>query len=270
MKVQGGKTDLVLGAAAGYHLGDVRPFLVSLARSGFQGECVLFVSPTTRDQERMPALASGFALRLVPMRALPGLEHLPCNALRHFHALNLLRREAGRFSRVLLTDVRDVIFQRDPFAYAWPSGLNAVLEHRAALLGDCPHNSLWVRGHLGPQALDALRRAPVSCSGTTLGDPEAVADYLEKLTALLAPYVPAPRMAGYDQAVHNHLVHGRSLPKLTLHDNSGPILTLASRPGEPALDDQGDVLNDAGAPALIVHQYDRKPGLFRHLREKYA
>lgn len=261
---------LVLGAAAGYHLGDVRPFLVSLSRSGFRGACVLFVSPTTRDTERMPDLAQGYALRLLPLAAPPGLEHLPCNALRHFLFLDLLRREGGRFSRVLLTDVRDVVFQSDPFAFAWPAGLNVTLEHRAALLGRCPYNARWVREQFGPEVLARLADRPVSCSGTTLGGPAAMLDYLERLTRLLLPFHPAERMAGYDQAAHNLLVHGGELPRLTLHDNAGPILTLASRPGEPVCDAAGEVLNDAGVPAVIVHQYDRKPALFRRLRARFA
>jgi hypothetical protein len=40
---------LILGLAAGYHYGDMRPFLASLGDSGFSGRCVLFVSDTTRD-----------------------------------------------------------------------------------------------------------------------------------------------------------------------------------------------------------------------------
>ncbi|SKA71598.1 hypothetical protein SAMN02745704_00171 [Paucidesulfovibrio gracilis DSM 16080] len=259
----------IIGAAAGYHYGDVLPFLLSLERCGFHGHCYLFVSDTTRDQERMDDLARSYALHRLPLHGPDRLDHLPCNALRHFLSLELLQRQVAHLDQVLLTDVRDVIFQHDPFSFAWGPGLHAVLEHRAALLGKCPHNSRWVRDHLGAAALETIAHCPVSCSGTTLGDTQDVLDYLERLTSLLLPYEPARFMAGYDQGVHNYLIHGTTLPNLTLHDNSGPVLTLATRPGEPLCNEAGEVLNDAGVPAHVVHQYDRKPHLFRSIRARF-
>ncbi|MGE4470283.1 MAG: hypothetical protein AB7D47_09125 [Desulfovibrio sp.] len=260
---------LVIGAAAGYHLGDVAPFLLSLEASGFAGQCVLFISPTTRDTDRMSALARSYRLRLLPLRVPRELAHLPCNALRHFLSLDLLQKERALHDEVLLTDVRDVIFQRNPFDFPWGPGFHAVLEHDAALVGRCPHNSRWVRDHLGLAALDAIAHCTVSCSGTSLGRPRDVTAYLERLTSLLLPHSPARFMAGYDQGVHNYLIHTGQVPNLTLHRNTGPILTLAARPGDPELDHSGEVLNDAGRPAHVVHQYDRKPRLFKHIRKRF-
>ncbi len=110
----------------------------------------------------------------------------------------------------------------------------------------------------------------ISCSGTTVADHAGMLRYLETMTDRLVPYTPGERMAGYDQGVHNVLLHDGSLPGLTLHDNSGPILTLASTKGEPDTDEAGYVLNDNGKRAHIVHQYDRKPDLFKMIRQRYA
>lgn len=258
--------DLILGLAAGYHDGDVRPFLKSLAGSGFSGRCVLFVTATTRGTDEMRAGGA----EVVEFERGSGIAHLPYNAYRYFLYLDYLRRH-GPFGRVLLSDVRDVIFQTEPFSFPWGEGLNVTLEDRRMTIGACPYVTRWLKGHLGEAAWESLRGRPISCSGTTLADHGSMVDYLERLTALLTPYQPGREMmAGYDQGVHNHLVHNGLLPCVTLHDNAGPILTLAYKEGDPPLDTDGRVLNEAGLPAVIVHQYDRKPELFKLLRERYA
>jgi len=257
---------LILGLAAGYHYGDVRPFLCSLEQSGFTGRCVLFVSDTTRDLDRM----AEHAVTIIPLAKPEEIAHLPYNALRYFLYLDYLHSADTEFKRILVTDVRDVIFQDDPFAYAWPDGINCTLEDENATLGGCPYNSHWIRGHQGKNILAEVAGKRISCSGTTVADHAGMLRYLETMTDRLVPYTPGERMAGYDQGVHNVLLHDGSLPGLTLHDNSGPILTLASTKGEPDTDEAGYVLNDNGKRAHIVHQYDRKPDLFKMIRQRYA
>lgn len=276
--------DMIMGLAAGYHAGDVRPFLASLRTTGFTGRCVLFTSPTTRDTDRMAAMGAD----ILPFERPPALAHLPYNALRYFLYLDLLRQAPRPYARILITDVRDVIFQRDPFSFPWADGLNVTLEDARMTIGTCPYMTRWVAGHLGEAAWRALAGQRISCSGTTVGGHAAMLDYLERLTGLLLPFSPAPPppppspstpdgtpppptgMAGYDQGVHNHLLHGGHLPRVTTHDNTGPILTLGYKATPPDIDARGDILNDAGLPAVMVHQYDRMPELFRMVRARYA
>ncbi len=262
--------DLVLGLAAGLHAGDTRPFLASLRAAGFAGECVLLVTATTRGLGETAALGC----RTVRLTRPETLAHVPFNALRYLGYREFLAREGHRFRRVLLSDARDVIFQRDPFDFPWPNGLNVVLEHRGTSLGQCEHMRRWVTGHLGAARLAELADQPISCSGTTLGDVVAVRRYLEQMAAGLLPFAPGPGMAGYDQAVHNHLLYsgllraGR-LDPVTEHDNSGPILTLGLAP-EPVVDASGTILTERGVPAHVVHQYDRHPRLFAAVRRRFG
>ena len=258
--------NLILGLAAGYHYGDVRPFLASLDRAAYSGDLVFFVSETTRDLERIRA--HGTQLR--PMERRPGLEAVPCNGLRYFLYLDYLASCAEQYERILIADVRDVVFQRDPFDYPWPDGICCTLEDRSATVGSCPFNARWVREHLGREALDAIADRPVSCSGTTVADHASMTAYLKRMTELLLPPPTGECMAGYDQGVHNHLIHTGALDRLTLFDNAGPILTLAQTRGEPPVNEMGEVLNEAGRPAHMIHQYDRKPSLFKMIRERYA
>ena len=257
--------NLILGLAAGYHLGDVGPFLRSLSLTGCESRCVLFVSDTTRDLDRMAALGA----EIVPSVRTAALDNVPYNALRYFLYRGMLRREDD-FDRVLLTDVRDVVFQTDPFAFSWPDGVNVVLEDPSVALGECPHNSRWTLGHLGATAFDVLRDKTISCSGTVMADKAGAMAYLRAMTERLLPPPDGERMAGYDQGVHNLLVHTGKLPGVVFHDNDGPVLTLGQTDGEPALDEDGFVINRLGRRPHIVHQYDRKPGLHRHFRRRFA
>ena len=257
---------LILGLAAGYHYGNVRPFLVSLERAGYAGETVLFVSDTTRDLDTM----RDHGATVIPLARPDALSAVPYNGLRYFLYRDFLTDAGRTYDRILLTDVRDVLFQHDPFDFPWSDGLNATLEDRHVTVGSCPFNAHWVREHLGRDALAAIRDKPVSCSGTTVADHASMLDYLGKMTGLLDPPTTGERMAGYDQGAHNLLVHTGRLGHVTLHDNSGPVLTLAQTRGEPRADAKGRVLNEAGVPAHMVHQYDRKPALFRRIRDDFS
>jgi hypothetical protein len=257
---------LVLGLAAGLHYGDVRPFAASLRQSGFEGECVLFVTGTTRGVDRIET----HGIRTIAFERPPVQAHVPYNAYRYFLYLEFLKGSVRPYDRILLTDVRDLIFQRDPFAYPWPEGLNVGMEDGRMRIGGCVHMVRWLAGH--PLGTDGgeLYDMPISCAGVTVGDHEAVLRYLESLTALLLPFSPGERMAGYDQGVHNRLLHSGRLDPVTMHGKAGPIMTLGYRKGEPAMNSRGEILNDAGVPAHIVHQYDRKERLFRIVRERFG
>ena len=261
---------LVMGLAAGYHYGDVRPFVASLRETGFAGDCTLFVSPTTRDLDRIAA--HDVDCRTIDRQTdYEALSHLPWNALRFFIYRDHLRRLPSLPDAVLLCDVRDIIFQSDPAARLWGTGLCCTLEDRRMTVGDCPYMRRWMCGHLGEPAWNAIAHHNISCSGTVAGGASAVLCYLDAMCDALLPFVPGPGMAGYDQGVHNHLLRNGALGIARLTDNSsGPILTLGYKTTMPERDNDGRILCDDGTPAVIVHQYDRMPGLFADVRARYA
>ena len=258
---------LVLGLAAGLHYGDVRPFAVSLDRTGYAGECVLFVTSTTTGLDRLRERG----VLCVSFERPPDQEHVPYNAYRYFLYLGFLRASPVTYRRVLLTDVRDVVFQEDPFARAWPEGLNLFLEDGPTPVADCAWTSRWIGGHLGGSALAEIADRPVSCSGVTIGSHAAILGYLERLCSLLLPFTPGERMAGYDQGVHNHLLYTGRLSDLSpsILDNTGPVLTLGRSRKTPRIAEDGSILNALGQPATIIHQYDRFADLHRLVRARY-
>ena len=158
------KDTLILGLAAGFHYGDLRPFITSLRQTGYGGACVLFVSSTTRDIAHIEEKD----VRCVPFERPQEWTHVPYNAFRYFLYQDYLRTCKHQYQTILLTDTRDVVFQRDPFAFAWAPGLNVTLEDRSVRIGDCPYMARWTAHHLGDAVFRQLRGRPISCSAPAL------------------------------------------------------------------------------------------------------
>lgn len=198
-------------------------------------------------------------------------HHVACS--RYFFYLAYLHAHAARYDRVLLTDVRDVVFQADPFSWESGAPLQFFLEHRGTTIGGHPGNALWMRNAYGEAALAQLARQRVSCSGVTFGSTEGMLRYLAAMTDQIA--AATPRISGfdgYDQAVHNHLIHTNAFPDAELLENGrGPVLTMHGVPtAEFRLAPDGRLLDDAGRLVPVLHQYDRHPPLRERLHAALA
>jgi hypothetical protein len=213
------------------------------------GCCPLVVTPTTHPSCFVNAV---------------GLN-LACNA-RYFYYRNYLEHLAEKPSHILLADLKDVLFQGDPF-----EGMSDPFLHVAKeplRLGDCTTNSTWFRKVYGAQALEKHQNFPVICSGTTMGKEAAVRFYLDWMCAEFARHGPSLDTGSntliMDQAIH--IMYCLSHPEaLAIEDGeTGLIATLAHFPSF-VLDAEGRLLNGQGVPFRIVHQYDR----FRILRSVY-
>jgi hypothetical protein len=173
---------------------------------------------------------------------------------------------SDRPSHIILTDVRDVIFQRDPSELtSVVPGLAVGLEGQP--IGRCALNSEWMSTSYGAEVLEAMSAAPVSCAGVTIGTYTAICDYLSAMVEQLL-LLPCADWLGPDQAAHNYLLHrGLLAPCLEMQNGSSAILTLGFR-SPFLLDDSGLVLNADGSVPTIVHQFDRHPDLERRIRAR--
>jgi hypothetical protein len=251
--------NLVLAMAGGYDAATLRPFLRSLRQAGCGAQVVLFLHrnpPGTAEALR----AEGAQTIEVDLPDVP--ETFSYNIARYpLFAAHLASSEA---SRVLLTDCRDVIFQRDPFAAISGTGIHLFEEHPARPVGNCIWTSSWIRYRYGDAALPPVADRPVICSGVVLGDTSPVRGYLARVVAELTPPLRATNyMAGYDQGVVNVLCRKGEIAHLVRHPyRSAQALHLGNAPaGTVRQDASGEVVNDAGEVVAIVHQHDRHPEL---------
>lgn len=184
---------------------------------------------------------------------------------RFFHYQRFIRLHD--YQRVLLSDVRDVIFQADPFQHLPQKGLGVGMEAIHYTLSSQSWNATWVRTAYGDKALKQIGMNPVSCSGVTYGDRAAITHYVDLMVdEILGLGFHAVCQAG-DQGMHNFLLWTGELGQVTrlvslgsavatLHDIDAHSLTFNT---------DGKLLNSDGSIVSIVHMYDRLPGVSERL-----
>jgi len=267
----------------------LRPFVLSLRRTGFDGELVLFAAGLDRSTRRSLA-SSNVEVRplrraqvslgrrtLQPYDPVFGRlhKHYPTlirqasrvfddpksaairlaalvsvrDTRRFFAYLDYLSTSDVSFGNVMLTDVRDVFFQADPFAFDLDGGLNCFLEDAAETLGTQPHNRKWLQAAFGSEVVREMSAKPIICAGVTVGSVELVLRYLEVMADFL--FRLPHQGVGLDQAVHNYVLHKGLVPGARLIPNgTGVVSTLGIVPETRV----NELMSSA-----VLHQYDRHP-----------
>jgi hypothetical protein len=189
---------------------------------------------------------------------------------RYFLYYDYLRARPNAYRRVMITDLKDVVFQRNPFEAELDSPLNCFLESRRYLIGTCGINRRLVETAYGSEELARLAGEPISCSGVTIGSQAGMLEYLRLMTRSLMRL--RRQYGGLDQGVHNHLLHTGAIPGAkTVENDRGAVMTLGYvLPGEMVFDDEGRLLDCEGRIVPVLHQYDRHPELAERVRVSLA
>ena len=237
--------DLILGST--FRLGErqLLPFLDSLKETKYRGEVVFFVSV---NEPQISRFLQEKQIRVCFFDET--LYSVSIHVFRYFLYQKFLRTVANKYDRVMITDVRDVLFQRDPFDFDM-SSLNVFLED--VTIGRCPYNSKWIGLRFGFIELIHLYNCTVSCSGVTIGRTQEMLEYLELMIRFLNPTL---NVLGYDQGVHNFLLHNHYIEPKAFNNRSGPVLTMGYAK-KIRVSTEGLVLNEDGLTVNIIHQYDR-------------
>lgn len=249
------ETDLILGYATGYDAADVAIFVRSL-RAVHAGPVVLV---TDQAPGLLAFLADHGVESVAPVGAGNGAWR-PHPVMQRFAAFDALMRARPWARNVLLTDVRDVVFQAPPFDPA-PRTSEFYVEYDGGLSGHA-FNMKYLRGVGGVEVARALNDKPCVCVGTVMGPRESMIRFCRTLLMLAA----IPRSAiggafGADQAACNIALH-LGLVEGEAKANYGRIATIGLTPGEAlSLDEAGRIGNPDGGVSAIVHQYDRHPVL---------
>src|SRR5262245_14409411 len=98
---------VVLGAAVGFDIDQVRVFVESLRATGYAGDIVMLVGPF---QSALKAYLRSYGARPISAWYIRRI-HGPIFAYRFQLLAGYLRRHAARYDDALIADVRDVVFQ---------------------------------------------------------------------------------------------------------------------------------------------------------------
>ena len=281
-------SNLVLTSVYGLSAEKVEPFLYSLRHCGCTDDLVVFanqISPECRAmllqyQARLVEFESfgsqlayaGLAERLasIPRAAYRAyVQHrrdvrcLIINCWRFFGFFEYLNQLQNKPDYVLLSDIRDVVFQANPFVFS--PGLSVASECVRGTIRSSPGNSKWLWEAAGFLELIKLGKCTPVCAGTTAADYPSMIKYLAFMTEQLRKRYFWGLFDGVDQGLHNYLVYNRLVQPLHLQTNwNGPFLTLDSETVSPRNKTKdGYLCNEDGSVIPIVHQYDRIKDLFQ-------
>lgn len=302
-------TNLVIGMATGtsYTFDKLTPFCKSVRQSGFSGAVVIGISKIPKnDERRRMQMFNKFNITGVYLDGMKKNEW--GQSICRYHAyLQLILHFADQSDSILVSDVRDVFFQADPFSslplgssnfinstsqlLLFSEGLNDITEPRRAILRNTRGNFRWLVNIYGYKKSKLFSENPVLCSGTTMGTKSGMLYYTKAM--LYEAYKCLKRnpnkfdgkrghacSGGADQGFHNYLFWNFKLnASVALLNGAGPVYTIGIFRGKPvrSLDfDQnsdGDVISppQRGSQHVIplIHQWDRHDDLLRHVFKKF-
>jgi len=196
----------------------------------------------------------------------------------------------------MVTDVRDTIFQRDPFGDGAPEveGLHLYAEHRTVVA-----SHPFIRKPI-MDCKNVMLSGPMLCSGTTIGTRVAMLGYLNRMYEEMVEWMKDDKCwskkAGGDQAIHNYIFYsggfdnlnpkvfdpreeivntvgakGVAISRLHVRQSEGKDLPAHKLPyvmSQPEqgmwlpkefelTDEQGYFIDYNGERSRVVHQYDR-------------
>ena len=254
--------DLVIGYATGYGVGPLAPFVRSL-RAHFDGRIALYVDRWRPGVDAF--LADHGVDRLTPGDCRSWKPHATVGRFGAYLS-GLQNYPHARY--VLMSDVRDVVFQGPPLSGP-VGGLEFFPEDGGDRIADDAHNHRWLKRLFGKIAEQLSDRACL-CAGTIVG---RRAD-IERLCRILLFLSAIPRSGvggafGADQAAFN-LAAYLGLCEGALRPNFARVATVQHTPAGQLVWDGEKVLNPDGSVSPILHKYDRHPEIAAALIRRWA
>jgi hypothetical protein len=281
--------DVVLGYNHGYNWNAIAPFINSLRDTGFTGEVGLFTSgvsssaineicsnnvtviqsPCQRTKLRKKLAKLWAGLRFLPaqMRLSVLRTICPFGTFRYFLYAQYLAEYGSAYRQVMLTDIRDVVFQRNPFDDNLARGVHLFEEDHRHTIRSEGSNTAWVQKSYGTEMLNQIGLLPILCAGTILGDAAATSRFLDHLCRTIAKS-RSIRLSGIDQGIFNVAVRACHYPELHSHKNGeSTVLTMGLMgTSDILLNDQGYVVRANQEIIPVLHQFDRHPEIAARLR----
>lgn len=254
--------DLVLGYATGYQAAMIAPFVRSL-RAVFEGHIVLAVD----DRSDVLELLAAHDVEAVQIELPRGWSPHPVMA--RFAIFSKLIECYPDAVSVLLTDVRDVVFQAEPFDPP-PHRLEVFIENESGHLGDHAFNMKYLKALVGEEMARTMTDKPCICVGTVMGPRDDVARFCRLILMLAA--IPRSEIGGAfgaDQAACNLSVH-LDLIRAEVKPNFARVATLGMTASDGLTFVGGKVVNPDGSVSSIIHQHDRHPHLAAAIHERWG
>ena len=158
-----------------------------------------------------------------------------------------------KYDRVILSDVRDVIFQVPVNEIPYEDELCFFLEEDGSAIKNCDYNRHWVEGYFGKVMLESIGDNIISNVSISIGPRDLVLDYLKALYELMLS--SGYHKNGIDMAAHNVLIYDKKYPAKLYKNSEGPVWTIGNT--KNVIVRNHKFYRQDGSMPAIVHQYDR-------------
>lgn len=286
------KPDLVVTSVSGYRWEQLRPFVISLLRTGFQGEKIIFANKV--DEFTRECITNrGFTIEQfsVPDDANSWTF---TSKYRYIPVLRYLARHKHEYRFVIWVDASDQIFQTDPSVWLEshyiPVPPIVIAARECWKIEDEVHFNAPLVKAAFPNDYEWLKECEVYCGGTLAGDAETMFQVLSKIYTITSEH---PEYA--DQAVLNYVLHkpfNFPVPTRIVAPAMADGWTATCTPFKtgsfhsewgfwsynPILTDQHPVFDlgnglvrtpDDSKPFCLLHQYNRDARWVKLIHEKY-
>jgi hypothetical protein len=292
--------DLIIGGASGYKYDDVKYWINSIKQSGFEGDIALVVTNITLTELEKIA-EKGVNILAYGQKDADGNyssnSQMPPHVERFFHIWNYLNTTKEEYDFVVTTDVRDVVFQKNPIDFLRGDTFTGFV---AAGEGLAYKDEPWGNNNylqaFGPFFHNLIKDNEIYNVGVMAGEFGIVRDIL-LMVLQLSVNRPIPIV---DQAVYNFILN---MDVFKIHTeffgngsgwacNLGTTLAaIASGSGDigqrndptaqllyqtkyladqPVIKEDGTVCTSLDEAFFIVHQYDRVAGLKEKIERKFG
>ena len=279
-KFKTNKCNLILSAAIGYHWNDLKIFVKSLRK--FSNDRVIFIVDNNLDNITKKKLNENKIESFNFKKKLNFNIHNHEIAQKRYALYEyILKNLKEKPKNILLSDSRDVVFQSSIFNDKFKQPLNFFLEKEK--IQNDPRNSRWLIRTVGIEEYKKIKKKNISCSGTTLGNYKEILEYttLMKKYLCLYPYKRPLRHilsfkkkdTGFDQGIHNYLIHNNFFKKKQTHKNQYSKICTTAYMKKFKFNKKQELINKNGHVYSIIHQYDRcynnNGNLIFNFKEKY-
>ena len=296
--------DLIIGSITNYDWSKVKCWVNSIKKTSFSGDIVLVATNISKETiDKLTEKGVILVLRGKPMPDGSYSQEYPNDLAPHverfFHIWHYLDTTKENYRYVVTTDVRDVIFQENPFEMFRPDDeTNLIFASEEMRYKDEPWGIENMEQAMGPFFRRQFENDHIFNVGVLAGK----TGYVKSLLMMIFQLSCNRPIPVCDQAMFNFYIHKNyafnnedgylwanndNAWAIQLGTTREAVLAGAGRLGEvysqhiheydklylgkqPVIDERNIVRNSRGVKFLVVHQYDRIPKLKTEFEKMYG
>lgn len=264
------KKNLIIGSIKNYEWNTIKLFFISFQYAKIRNcDIVMFVNNLT--QSTITKIKTyGVIIHEIPQE----FKNMRINNYRYKFYADFLSNKLDKYNIIFVTDVKDVIFQKDVFKYyeKFKKFLGLAIED--GIISESI-NQKWMISAFGNNMYKKLKNKPIICSGTIWGTSEIIYNFCKIIwKKISSSNIPIPFNERHDQTIVNYIIYHSKMFRdyiIQSTNKDGPIMTIALTLKNKIiyLDSEKNILNRKGEVAAVIHQYNREKELIKILTKKY-